>query len=63
MEDSIIEFVEELCLRFRLLSDNTQFRLLGDNLVVELTISWNTFGLNVAIDAKPISYLVPEFDS
>ncbi len=37
-EDGIVEFIEE---RFGLFDDNTQIRLQGDNLAVELTISWN----------------------
>ncbi len=40
-EDGIVEFVEELCLRFGLFNDNTQVCLQGDNLAVELTISTN----------------------
>ncbi len=38
-EDSTVEFVEELCVRLGLFDDNTQIRLLRDNLAAELKIS------------------------
>ncbi len=40
-EDGIVEFVEELCVRFGLFDDSTQVRLQGDNSAAELTISSN----------------------
>ncbi len=41
-EDVIVEFVEELCLRFGLFDDNTQVRLHGGNLpTIKLMISLN----------------------
>ncbi len=37
--EGIVEFVEQLSLRFRLFDDNTQMRLQGDDVAAELTIS------------------------
>ncbi len=37
-EGGIVEFVEELYLRFRLFDDNTQICLQGDSLMDEMTI-------------------------
>ncbi len=60
VEDSIIEFVEKLSLRFGLFDGNTQICLQGDNLMTELTISSNMgkehFRLDVAKDAIPASH-------
>ncbi len=39
--DGVVELVEELCLRLGRFDGNTQVRLQGDNLAVEVTISTN----------------------
>ncbi len=41
VEDGIVEFVEEHCLRFGLFNDNIHIRLQGNNLAAELTIVSN----------------------
>ncbi len=61
MEDGIEEFVDELGLRFGLFDDNTQIRLQGYNLVVELAISSNLGKEHSGKSVMIVSGFSPEF--
>ncbi len=57
--DGILEFVEKLSLRFKLLGDNTQICLQDNKMPTKMTIFLNIFRLNVVKDAMGASHFMP----